>query len=824
MHLDLLVLLVVSVGCLGSGLWIAYRGLHPGRPAEAAASMPQGALVFDPDGLEHGVACSLLLHLGILSLLLIVGPISSGTRAVPVGNTTALPGNFHVFLASLPEERKRSRLQTAAPAPVLPPHRVSVASGMKDPKRQEASRVRAGGHDDTISGSASGTEFAKSVAKPTRSAREDSIQKPQPERVVELFAVRTPIPRAERLVPTTPAPSSIRDFEAPLARSEAAPPIPNVVPDHAPGPVEAAPSATVQSPEPGTAMAALSGQQDGPASPAPAAMVHPPAPEQLVSDQGLRSAEPKAEEAVASAMPIQEPTPRLAVPEVPPAIPHLTGLPEQAPSVGLGAPEHEATPETSQVANVESTPSAPAEGTAPVAASAFSPVHFPPPGAGVAMSAPLPENVDPPVGPTPVEIPEGSPPPLPPPGTVSTADVRRPQGPASPADAPTGQRPAPDQVVADQGLRSAEPKAEEAVASATPIQEPTPRLTVPKVSPQTPEVKPLQLPSIGAHLPEPAEPRPPGSRIPSPVPMALAPPLGSAADSSSVAAQPPETGSALFLPSETVTGTRLVAPEEATTEPATHGPPRLEVPGGIAITSPRDGYTPPPDAPPLILVEGQVEDRNVPAVRLVANGHTISVPVRDGRFRKVLPLVDSVLRLRAELQGDGGGPLQSREVTIHAPSAIPSFGVFLMEWPEGMAGNQVEFSATWRGSPERLDVPSQRVSVQIFGASPENAPPEAFYFRIKPGVYTFLLRARSVSMSGVRPSLYLPQGNHLTSRQLRPVSPNRSEAVLAKILFPHGVLWEQDDWFTGESQGADTVTKFRFPEGISWTERKRDLQ
>ena len=809
MQLDLLVLLVVSIGCLGSGLWIAYRGLHPGRPAEAAASMPQGALVFDPDGLEHGVACSLLLHIGILSLLLIAGPISSGTRGVPVGNTTALPGDFHVFLASLPEERKRSRLQTAAPAPVLPPHRVSVASGMKDPKRQEASRVRAVGHDDAISGSASGTESAKGVAKPTRSARGDSMQKPQPERVVELFAVRTPIPRAEPLAPTMPAPSSIRDFEAPLARSEAAPPIPNVVPDHAPGPVEAAPSATVQSPEPGTAMAALSGQQDEPASLAPAAMVHPPAPEQPVTDEGLRSAEPKAEGAVANATPIQESTPRLAVPEVPPAIPYVTGPPEQAPSVGLGAPEREVTPETPQVANVESTPSAPAERTAPVGAPAFSPVLLPPPGAGVAaplaMSTPLPENVDPT-------------------GTVSTTDVRGPQGPASPADAPTGQRPAPEHVVADQGLRSAEPKAEGAVASATPIQEPTPRLTVPKVSPQTSEGKLLQLPSSGAHLPEPAEARPPGSGIPSPVPMALAPPLGSGADSSSVAAQPPETGSALFLPSETVTGPRLVAPEEATTEPAPHGPPRLGVPGGIAITSPRDGYTPPSDAPPLILVEGQVEDRSVPAVRLVANGHTISVPVRDGRFRKVLPLVDSVLRLRAELQGDGG-PLQSREVTIHAPSVIPSMGVFLVEWPEGMAGNQVEFSATWRGSPERLDVPSQRVSVQTFGASPGDAPPEAFYFRIKPGVYTFLLRARSVSMSGVRPSLYLPQGNHLTSRQLRPVSPNRSgDAVLAKILFPHSVLWEQDEWFTGQSQGADTVTKFRFPEGISWTERKRDLQ
>jgi hypothetical protein len=48
--------------------------------------------------------------------------------------------------------------------------------------------------------------------------------------------------------------------------------------------------------------------------------------------------------------------------------------------------------------------------------------------------------------------------------------------------------------------------------------------------------------------------------------------------------------------------------------------------------------------------------------------------------------------------------------------------------------------------------------------------------------------------------------------------------VLARVLFPQGVLWEQDGWFSGSSESVDTVTKFRFPDGINWVERKADLQ
>ena len=47
---------------------------------------------------------------------------------------------------------------------------------------------------------------------------------------------------------------------------------------------------------------------------------------------------------------------------------------------------------------------------------------------------------------------------------------------------------------------------------------------------------------------------------------------------------------------------------------------------------------------------------------------------------------------------------------------------------------------------------------------------------------------------------------------------------MTEVLLPQGILWEQDDWFTGRSESTDTVTKFRLPEGITWTERKSDLR
>jgi hypothetical protein len=77
----------------------------------------------------------------------------------------------------------------------------------------------------------------------------------------------------------------------------------------------------------------------------------------------------------------------------------------------------------------------------------------------------------------------------------------------------------------------------------------------------------------------------------------------------------------------------------------------------------------------------------------------------------------------------------------------------------------------------------------------------------------------------VHATLYVPEGDGLAAREIRPVRLGSSgKAVLARVLFPQGVLWEQDGWFSGSSESVDTVTKFRFPDGINWVERKADLQ
>jgi hypothetical protein len=149
-------------------------------------------------------------------------------------------------------------------------------------------------------------------------------------------------------------------------------------------------------------------------------------------------------------------------------------------------------------------------------------------------------------------------------------------------------------------------------------------------------------------------------------------------------------------------------------------------------------------------------------------------------------------------------------------------GFILIDWPQGAVGNDVEVSATWRARPERLDSPVQRVPLKVLGAQPNGAPPQVFYIRtLKPGVYTFVLKASEVWASGVRPTLYLPGAGQLNSRNLKSFSlMGTGKVVLARVLLPHGVLWEQDEWFTGQSISADTTTKFRLPDGIVWKERE----
>ena len=247
---------------------------------------------------------------------------------------------------------------------------------------------------------------------------------------------------------------------------------------------------------------------------------------------------------------------------------------------------------------------------------------------------------------------------------------------------------------------------------------------------------------------------------------------------------------------------------------------------GIVLTSPPDGLRLGPDDPPVAVVEGELDDQSLTTVWIVANDRRIPVTASAGKFRHTVLLTDPLMQLRAEASG-GDAMRRSGTVTIHTAGARPSSGVLVVQWPAGTDGASVEVSATWRAQPERFDTAVQTMRLPAVEATTNGAPAAMFHLRgLKAGVYTLIVRYRgTASLGEVRPTLYLPDKDHLAPRALGPVSlQGAGRKVVAKVLMPQGVLWSQDEWFSGMSESVDTVTKFRVPEGISWVERKADLQ
>jgi hypothetical protein len=231
----------------------------------------------------------------------------------------------------------------------------------------------------------------------------------------------------------------------------------------------------------------------------------------------------------------------------------------------------------------------------------------------------------------------------------------------------------------------------------------------------------------------------------------------------------------------------------------------------VTITSPRDGHTLGPEDPPLVTVQGEVADPGLGAVWIVANDRRVMAPITGGRFRYVLPVLEPTVRVRVETGSEDG---RSATVTIDATAALPAIGLFLEDWPHDTAG-PAQMMTMWRANPARLDGGAQQLP--LLGLPVDEGGPRFFYLRkAQPGVYTFVLTHRAASAPAARGVLSLAGA----PRALRPVTLDGSgRAVVARVLLPQGVLWEQDDWFTGRSASGDTVTKFRFPEGVSWIER-----
>ena len=237
-------------------------------------------------------------------------------------------------------------------------------------------------------------------------------------------------------------------------------------------------------------------------------------------------------------------------------------------------------------------------------------------------------------------------------------------------------------------------------------------------------------------------------------------------------------------------------------------------PIGVVITGPVDGYTIGASDPPLVIVQGAVDDPSVSEISLIAGTQRFSVPVTAGRFRHAVPVLEPTVRVRVETPPSDNRIRASATVTVHG-TTTPTIAI-LLYWPD-RAAVPVDLVAAWRPRSDRVDDTVQRISL---GMAQDDTSLTMYYLRNpKPGVYTFVLTSMATDAKPVQPAVHVP-GTIGGPKMLPAVSLDGMQRVLVtRVLLPHGVLWEQDDWFSGQSANGNIVTKFRFPEGISWSER-----
>lgn len=140
-------------------------------------------------------------------------------------------------------------------------------------------------------------------------------------------------------------------------------------------------------------------------------------------------------------------------------------------------------------------------------------------------------------------------------------------------------------------------------------------------------------------------------------------------------------------------------------------------------------------------------------------------------------------------------------------------------------GNGVRLSVTFREYPKarRKKVPSraeakrERSVVPLF-AKREDQTREAVIETAGEGIYIFSAEAEHGAAATASFTLKLYEGG---SREKTAAIGRRrisGKQVIAKVLMPEGILWDDEAAFTGSLEDSDSVTKFNSETGLYWKE------
>ncbi len=247
---------------------------------------------------------------------------------------------------------------------------------------------------------------------------------------------------------------------------------------------------------------------------------------------------------------------------------------------------------------------------------------------------------------------------------------------------------------------------------------------------------------------------------------------------------------------------------------------------GVRILRPANGTVLDSPGQDLIEVEGEVSEPGTEEARVTFNEFAIPVPVKDGRFSTIVPVLSPEVTIRAEVRG-GSGTLSSDPIVIRRQPFKASKGYLMLYLPT--AARKVETRMWLSHRPNPSDVNTPRKVTSHFPSEAPGVERESTIFAfpaVQEGVYTLATDYRVASGESVEKGwglVFVPGPSGYRSLRLGPFQlTGKGRATLSKFILPYGIFWEEDFWFSGTAEGSDTLTKFRHPDGISWTEKKGD--
>ncbi len=249
---------------------------------------------------------------------------------------------------------------------------------------------------------------------------------------------------------------------------------------------------------------------------------------------------------------------------------------------------------------------------------------------------------------------------------------------------------------------------------------------------------------------------------------------------------------------------------------------------GIRITRPTDGAVLDSPGQDLIEVEGEVTERGLTLARVIFNDFSVPVTVRDGHFSATVPVIAPEITIWVE-SNEGPGPVCSDPVTIRRQPFRPTKGYALLHLPGPTGKVDARPWLSYRANPADANSPRKVTALSPASApSDERTSPLYAFSQAQAGAYALAFDYRIAPGESVEKGwglIFVPGSNGYRSLRLGPFQlTGKGRASLAKFLLPQAIFWDEDSWFTATAEGADSVTKFRYQDGISWTERKGESE